>query len=253
MMLPFQIIYDAAQDDVSVLRFNLYTDKGRLVGDYTQAIIDAGLRVERRGRQTIAIYPGNAVLFPNLDNGRYYAALQIYDRDFRYSEVFTVVNDIEPYLKIEWWDVEDFVMDAGTIVYKYANDTQFRNILYLPTDLAKPEYIFEEEGETRDGYFFPIKQISEKRYRFSFFAPEYLLDVMRFIRMADFANIYYHGQTYQLDTFLINPTWEGNGDVAAVEAEFDTATVAKKIGRGYIQPVGQGDFNDDFNNDFNNQ
>lgn len=58
--------------------------------------------------------------------------------------------------------------------------------------------------------------------------------------------------THNLDTFLITPEWEDNGDVASVEAEFDTATVAKKIGLGYIKAQ-RGDFNDDFNNDFNNQ
>ena len=140
-------------------------------------------------------------------------------------------------------------MDAGTIVY---TNPAFKNVLYLQSDLAKPEYPFEEEGETRDGYFFPTKQISEKRYRFNFLASEYLLDVMRFIRMADYAEIEYHGQRYSLDTFLITPEWEDNGDVAAVEAVFDTATVAKKIGLGYIKTQ-RGDFNDDFNNDFNNE
>lgn len=68
--------------------------------------------------------------------------------------------------------------------------------------------------------------------------------------MADYATIEYHGQTYQLDTFLITPEWEKNGDVAVVSAEFDTATVAKKIGRGFIAD-NLGDFNNDFNNDFN--
>ena len=55
-----------------------------------------------------------------------------------------------------------------------------------------------------------------------------------------------------MDTFLITPEWEDNGDVAAVEAFFDTATVAKKIGLGYVKAQ-RSDFNDDFNNDFDNQ
>lgn len=197
---------------------------------------------------TVAVYPGLLPAFTSLANGRYYLRITI-NGVYYYSEIFTVVNDIEPYLKITWWDVDDFTMDAGTIVY--ANPA-FKNVLYLQSDLAKPEYPFEEEGETRDGYFFPTKQISEKRYRFNFLASEYLLDVMRFIRMADFAEIEYHGQRYSLDTFLITPEWEDNGDVAVVEAVFDTATVAKKIGLGYIKAQ-RGDFNDDFNNDFNNQ
>ena len=193
------------------------------------------------------VFAGNLPLLASLPNGRYYLML-VWGYAF-YSEIFTVVNDIQPYLKITWWDEQDFTMDAGTIVY---TNPSFRNILYLKADLAKPENQFEEEGENRDGYFFPTKQISEKRYRFAFLASEYLLDVMRFIRMADHAQIEYHGQTYSLDTFLITPEWEPNGDVAAVQAEFDTATVAKKIGVGYIRAQ-RGDFNDDFNSDFNNQ
>ena len=198
------------------------------------------------------VFPGQLPVINSLQNGRYYIRMQIgYGNTIitRVSEIFTVVNDIEPYLKITWWDIDDFTMDAGTIVYK---NPAFKNVLYLQSDLAKPEYPFEEEGETRDGYFFPTKQISEKRYRFNFLASEYLLDVMRFIRMADFAEIEYHGQRYSLDTFLITPEWEDNGDVAAVEAVFDTATVAKKIGLGYIKAQ-RGDFNDDFNNDYNNE
>ena len=197
---------------------------------------------------TVAVYPGLLPAFTSLANGRYYLRITI-NGVFYYSEIFTVVNDIQPYLKITWWDLDDFTMDAGTIVYK---NPAFKNVLYLQSDLAKPEYPFEEEGETRDGYFFPTKQISEKRYRFNFLASEYLLDVMRFIRMADFAEIEYHGQRYSLDTFLITPEWEDNGDVAAVEAVFDTATVAKKIGLGYVKAQ-RGDFNDDFNNDYNNE
>lgn len=193
------------------------------------------------------VFAGNMPLLASLDNGRYYLML-VWGYAI-YSEIFTVVNDIQPYLKITWWDEQDFTMDAGTIVY---TNPAFKNVLYLKADLAKPEYPFEEEGENRDGYFFPTKQISEKRYRFSFFASEYLLDVMRFIRMADHAQIEYHGQTYNLDTFLITPEWEPNGDVAAVQAEFDTATVAKKINIG-LGGTARGDYNNDFNNDFNNQ
>ena len=201
---------------------------------------------------SVLIYSGLMPIVAQMQNGQYYSYLEV-DTDSQgyfefYSEIFTVVNDIEPYLKITWWDETDFVMDAGTIVYE---SPTFKNVLYLHSDIAKPEYIFEEEGETRDGYFFPVKQISEKRYRFNFLASEYLLDVMRFIRMADHAQIEYHGQTYSLDTFLITPEWEDEGDVAVVQAEFDTATVAKKLSVGYIRAQ-RGDFNDDFNNDYNN-
>jgi hypothetical protein len=251
-MPPFQFLRTHSSVK-TVYNFRLRKADGTLVGTFTQNIVDGGIDFKYYAQFNLdaVIFGGQSPIFPALENGQYYAEINVVG-GWWYSEIFTVVNDIEPYLKLEWWDVDDFVMDAGAIAYKYSNNTQFKNVLYLPSDIAKPEYIFEEEGESRDGYFFPAKQISEKRYRFNFFAPEYLLDVLRFVRMADFAQITYHGQIYSLDTFLMTPTWEDNGDVAVVEAEFDTATVAKKLGVGYIKAL-RGDFNDDFNNDYNNQ
>lgn len=253
-ILPFQVITEHVENSVvrEIYLFDANND--------TNPVADLGATMRPMITKKefaalgydVFVFPGLLPVINSLLNGRYYIRMQIGVGSTiitRVSEIFTVVNDIQPYLKITWWDRDDFVMDAGTIVY--TNPT-FKNVLYLQSDLAKPEYQFEEEGESRDGYFFPSKQISEKRYRFNFLASEYLLDVMRFIRMADYAEIEYHGQTYSLDTFLITPEWEAQGDVAAVEAVFDTATVAKKIGLGFTKAL-RGDFNDDFNNDYNNQ
>ena len=248
-LLPFQIIVPHNSWSISNLRPVQIIDANtnQSVADITNIV---RTMIYKKEFATLGydvwVFPGQLPVINALPNGRYY--LMMVWGYALYSEIFTVVNDIQPYLKITWWDVDDFVMDAGTIVYK---NPAFKNVLYLQSDLAKPEYPFEEEGETRDGYFFPTKQISEKRYRFNFLASEYLLDVMRFIRMADFAEIEYHGQRYSLDTFLITPEWESEGDVATVEAVFETATVAKKIGSGYIKAL-RGDFNDDFNNDYDN-
>lgn len=250
-ILPWQIITahsNRTVDSISVYLFDANTDMN--LGNYS-ANIRAGIHKKEFTSlgYDVWVFPGTLPVFASLENGRYYLRLSFASALTVYSEVFTVVNDIQPYLKLAWWDREDFTMDAGTIVYR---GPQFRNILYLQSDLAKPEYSFEEEGEERDGYFFPVKMISEKKYKFSFLASEYLLDVMRFIRLSDFAQVEYRGQTYTLDTFLLTPRWEDRGDIAVVEAEFDTATVAKKLGVGYIKAQ-RGDFNDDFNNDFSNQ
>lgn len=247
-MLPFQILR-THRDATALQYFLLYTKDGTVIGDYTEDMAPyiTVKQFPSRGYDVI-VFLGNLPVFPALNNGQYYAMLQIAGVRY-FSEVFTVVNDIEPYLKLQWYDLDDFHLDSGVIVYKEPN---FKNILYLNTSIAKPQYSFEEEGEIRDGYFFPTKLISEKKYRFNFLSSEYLLDVLRFVRMADFASIEFRGQTYELDTFLITPTWTDEGDVAVVEAEFETATVAKKIGTGYIKAQ-RGDYNDDFNNDFYNQ
>ena len=224
-ILPFQLIVPHAETPAitSVALFNGNTNES--LGEYVTSFVGGGLTVKQFIDYDVVIFPGSGAIFGSMANGRYYLTMTVNGTTY-YSEVFTVVNDIEPYLEIEWWNVEDFVMDAGTVVY---TEPAFKNKIFLQADIAKPEYLFEEEGETRDGYFFPTKQISEKRYRFSFFASEYLLDVMRFIRMADYVKIYKNGQTYTADTFLITPEWEAEGDVAAVSAEFDTSTVAKKL------------------------
>lgn len=225
---PFQILREHRVGG-AIMLFRIYKSDGTLVGTYTSAM-DGAVTVKHFDAlgYDVIVFPGTAQIAPGLSNGQYYAEISDGTQTW-YSEVFTAVNDISPYLKITWWDEDDFTMDAGTIVYK---SPAFKNTLYLDATIAKPDYPFEEEGETRDGYFFPIKQISEKRYRFSFLASEYLLDVMRFIRMADHAQVTLQGKTYTLDSFLITPEWEAEGDVAAVQAEFDTATVAKKISLG---------------------
>lgn len=245
-MLPFQVMREHRTNEI--VSFRIYKRDNSLVGDFTQVMKETGLKVINPiGAREIdvIVYSGLLPAFTKFANGQYYAVMSDGVQTW-YSEMFTIVNDISGYLKLEWWDVDDFYMDEGVIIYK---SPLFRNKLYLCADIAKPEYIFEEDGETRDGYFFPAKQISEKRYHFTFLASEYLLDVMRFVRMADYAQITKNKQVYKLDTFLITPEWEDNGDVASVDAEFDTATVAKKIGRGFVTTT-NGDFNNDYNNDF---
>lgn len=247
-MLPFQVMREHRTNEI--VSFRIYKRDNSLVGDFTQVMKETGLKVINPiGAREIdvIVYSGLLPAFTKFANGQYYAVMSDGVQTW-YSEMFTIVNDISGYLKLEWWDVDDFYMDEGVIIYK---SPLFRNKLYLCADIAKPEYIFEEDGETRDGYFFPAKQISEKRYHFTFLASEYLLDVMRFVRMADYAQITKNEQVYKLDTFLITPEWEDNGDVASVDAEFDTATVAKKIGRGFVTTT-KGDFNNDYNNDFLN-
>jgi hypothetical protein len=70
--------------------------------------------------------------------------------------------------------------------------------------------------------------------------------------MADIVKITdRYGREYYCDTFLITPKWQEQGDLASVEAEFQTDTVAKTIGRGIVAST-MGDFNNDFNNDYDN-
>nr|DAG70657.1 MAG TPA: hypothetical protein [Caudoviricetes sp.] len=246
-LLPFQIMRNTSSRNITMAQ--LYDKNGVLFADITTALKETGLQIVPFASlgYDVIVYPSLLPFAIDTPDGIYYARMTD-GVNVWYSEMFTIVGDLSGYLKIEWYDVENFVFDAGQIVYQ---NPKFHNVLYLCTELGKPEYTFEEEGETRDGYFFPEKQISEKTYRCMALAPEYLCDVMRFIRMSDkvFVTDKY-GRQYDCDTFLITPKWQTQGDLASVEIEFETATVAKKIGRGYITPGRKGDFNNDFNNDF---
>lgn len=247
MLLPFQIIRNTRANDVTSVV--LYDKTGKQVADITTYMKETGLQIVRFQslRYDVILYPSILPMPLNQLDGIYYMSLSDGVQTW-YSEMFTVVQDVFAYLKIQWWDVENLVFDAGQIVYQ---EPDFKNTLYLCTELGKPEYEFEEDGEERDGYFFPEKQISVKTYKCTILAPEYLCDVMRFIRMADYIHITdKYGREYDCDTFLITPKWETQGDLASVEIEFKTNTVVKKIGRGYILG-NKGDFNEDFNTDFN--
>lgn len=246
---PFQII--RVHNGASVSTATLHLPDGTQKGNIKSALDGSGLKVQQYAQSgyDIVIFPSLAPMAITTEEGRYYIRLSMSDGTVYYSDIFTVTGITGGLLAIQWYDFKDLVMDNGRIAYTDANGVQnYRNILYLNTQLGKPEYTFEEEGEQRDGYFFLEKIISEKTYKCVILASEYLCDVMRFIRMSDVVFIRdQFGNTYRADTFLINPTWQDQGDVASVEIEFTCDTVAKKIGRG-VEVLGE--FNDDYNNDY---
>ena len=244
---PFQIIREHSDATISAARLHRLSD-----GEYNNIrpkLLDAGLTILSYGSDGYDIIVFDSIERRELTTaeGQYYVTIGTSDGMTYYSEVFTVVADMSGFLNICWWDSEDLIMDGCRI--SYAN--QFRNTLWLNTQLGKPEYDFEEEGENRDGYFYPEKMISEKRFKCVILVPEYLCDVMRFIRLSDFVVVRDRfGHSYRCDTFLCTPKWQEQGDLASMEIEFTCETVAKKIGRTYVNLGQLPDFNNDFNNDY---
>ena len=245
-ILPFQILRDTREDSVtSVLLVRLDTSE---TTDITAQMINTGLMVNRYAEygQDVIMYHGRFLLSSPIPEGRYYIELSDGVQTW-YSEVLTFVRSVEDYLKIRYWDSNSFMFEGGRI--DFTNTFKFE--VYLPTQIGRPEYEFDEQVEKRDGYQFVEKQISEKTFRFNFVAPEYLLDALRITRMMDYVAITCKGDTYNADQFLITPKWQGGGYLASVEAEFQCDTVLKKLGGRDIFTTG-GDFNNDFNDDFNN-
>ena len=176
----------------------------------------------------------------DLEEGMYYMKITLVygqTRNTYYSDVFFVkdASKLDKYVCIKWWNEENLEYDGGFIPYGESEGGQhFINRLYLDTTIAMPEYKFTEDGEERNGRFFPIKQISEKVYKMSFIAPEYLCDVMRLIRMADYIELYDGlGRTIIVEQFEMDVKWSQGGHYAEVTCSIQTDSVIKKIGKAY--------------------
>ena len=155
-----------------------------------------------------------------------------------YSDVFFVEPspDLNKFfVGIKWYDGSDLELsDGGIIPYSHAIGKAYGNQIYLDTTIGMPEYSFTEDGEERDGRFFPIKQISEKVYRFKAIVPEYLCDCMRLIRLSDVVKITDQlGRIYNVEHFEMEVEWLDGGHLAEIDCSFETDTVVKKIGKAY--------------------
>ena len=155
-----------------------------------------------------------------------------------YSDVFFVEprTDLDKFfVGIEWYDGEDLELsDGGVIPYAHIFGSLYKNQIFLDTTIGMPEYTFTEDGEERDGRFFPIKQISEKVYKFKAVVPEYLCDCMRLIRLSDVVIITDQlGRTYNVEHFEMEVEWLDGGHLAEIDCSFETDTVVKKVGKAY--------------------
>ena len=146
-----------------------------------------------------------------------------------YSEEFLMKTDLSNLIKIEFCHSENIEFTNGALYYPGTNN----NYIYLSTDIGKPSYQYVDEVDERDGVEYVLKTVSFKQHKFDVVGSESLIDVLRLIRAHDFVTIYYQGETYSVDSFLMNdPEWLPQGDLANVGIEFRTDTVVVVSGRG---------------------
>lgn len=227
-LLPFQLLKSpGGLEGVFMLR----DINDKQIMDITQLLLDTGLTLHKFDQYDIYVYPSSGYIpeFNELDG--YYYIQYTNENNNLYSELIRFVPSVRGAIKLEWWDSEDFIFDEGRIVY---SGDSFKNTIYLCGNIVKPEYVYDEEEDTRDTITFSYKQISKKVFRFSFFAPEYLIDAIRLVRLSDNIRISHNSViNYECESFLITPEWQDGTDLAAVETEFESGTIVKKLGRGY--------------------
>lgn len=242
MLLPFQVVL---ANGTSVNWVRLYNYSTGEYTDITTSIKENGLQIKSFTGFKLLKYPGTLPIIGIVHEGQYYLAMSISGLGAIYSDIFTVCNKVDDYLLIEYSNSYNFELKNGVV--DFSDNFKFR--CYLNTQIGKPEYDFEEEATERMGYTFIESQVSKKIYKFTFIAPEYLCDALRIVRLCENKQITSKLQTYDLTTFSMEPKWEDQGDLAAVECEFETDTVIANIG-GYEPKLARGDFNNDYNNDY---
>ena len=242
MLLPFQVVLASG---VSVSWVRLYNFNTGKYTDITTNMKENGLVIKSYTGFKLLKYPGTLPVIGIKYEGRYYLAIYVSGLGTIYSDVFTVCNKVDDYLLLEYSNSYNFELKNGVVDFS----DSFKFKCYLNTQVGKPEYDFEEEATERMGYTFVESQVSKKIYKFTFLAPEYLCDALRIVRLCETKKITSKLQTYDLTAFSMEPEWEDQGDLAAVECEFETDTVIANIG-GYTPSLSGGNFNRDFNNDF---
>ena len=100
----------------------------------------------------------------------------------------------------------------------------------MHTTIGKPEYSYEEEATSRNGYTFVESQVCKKIYKFTVLAPEYLCDALRIVRLCNEKIIRDRHKTFTALSFSMDVKWEDQGDLASIECEFETDTVIFNIG-----------------------
>lgn len=258
-LLPFFFKINGGSNisNINVYRLNNKSGLEVSLSDFERILPYSGSWIDKFTNSGMAI-SGDVLYYTSsnhinmLTTGYYYIEITV--GGYKYvSEIFKVENSMtDNRLLLNWWDDKE---DNQNTHIPY--DKGFKNELIVESTLGMPNYEYEEEGENRMGYFYPIKKISYKKYKFNFVAPEYLCDVLRLIPLSDYIEVTDNrGEVLTPTDFNIDFNWLDGGRYAKVDCEFTTDTVVKKIGgSGSISPVPpppveEGSFNKSFNNSF---
>lgn len=215
---PFQIIRGSSES-TTLTSAKIYNDRGVEVATVTSYM---SVNVVTIGNSKVMQFKcGN---YANLTPGQYTMRLVI-GNDTYYSEVFTAYANIGKLVKVEYYNADPIIFDEGALTY----DNGFKFELFLCTEIAKPEYLFEEESTKRGGFTFVENQISSKQYKMVIAAPEYLCDAIRIIRLHDHVAITKDGNAYEAYNFTPSYQWNDVGDLAQVTITFESNTVLQKI------------------------
>ncbi|MBR4891173.1 MAG: hypothetical protein IKU15_07795 [Clostridia bacterium] len=217
-ILPFQFVCEALEVTSSIQAVNANTNEITDLG-VAPSVIQGS-----QPNSTYYVVKLASVAVPALPIGTYYLRFNT-SRGYLYSEEITIIDDASECIKIQYWNEDTLNFASGEI--NFADDFKFE--FYIRSTIGKPEYEFEEELTKRLGYKFIESQTSNKVYKFAFVAPEYICDAMRLIRLCDYVKLTTKFDSYNALSFAYEPKWQDQGDLAAVDVEFDTDCIIQKL------------------------
>lgn len=172
------------------------------------------------------IYNRSKNLNTTLPEGVYYLKVTVGAVHY-YSEVFAVTS-LTGKLIVDYYHTND----VDTIDYTNGSNDQFVNKLIIDTKLSKPEYPYEEEGvEDGNGNFIATFQRVFKKYRFTFYAPEYITDAVSLIPLhSNITVVNDNGESTQesmtaIDFQVAGVEWNDTKGFAKIVCEFRTSAV----------------------------
>lgn len=160
-------------------------------------------------------------LTTDLVDGQYYVQIGTSNLDYT-SEIFYATNKYADCIKLEFYDLTDWN------IYPYSN--KYTNILYLNADLGHSEYIFKEDVKERDLKPFYVRRVSEKTYKFQCVMPEFMIDLLRIVKLSNYIKVSFKGKTIEANNFIFTPTWQKDSNIALVQFELHTNSI-KKVGK----------------------
>lgn len=236
-LLPFQIKRPAGLFGIQSI--NLVSLDGQTTIDLFSELEPGELVKYAFASYDYLIHFGSLAHGANVPEGEY--DLEISDGvNVWYSEVLTVrdfdPNELNPngcaVTKITWYDT----CDVADIFYRTSlfGGPQYKNILYLDVDVAKPEYNYNEEGdENGEGVFEADYQKLEKQHGLQTVLPEYMVDAVTLLplhvtKTGTVEVLTARGYTGEVNRISVDPKWQGAiGTWALTDILFSTEFVVK--------------------------
>ncbi len=177
------------------------------------------------------------VIYPNLNDsvnvghGMYYLQVDVTGDKTYYSEIITVCNP-NGFMQLVWWNDDNFELPE----HHFDFENEFFFNAYFKAELGKPMYVYEDTIHRRDGFDFPEKIISLKRYQFEDFMTEPFWDGIRVVRLFDHIRLVHSGGEMQCNGLDFEISWDVDGYIGIGSLVIETNNVVKSTGKTLGEP-----------------